>query len=125
MTLIVPGLSFRGLDGPGRLAARPLRWVERVGQIRPWGTFGPVIQLSKRATLVLEAIAMSISVGHARKHGATGEIAERMAETLTSEGHRAETRPVQQADDLGGYQRFGIAQQLTRLDAGRVQQAPR
>lgn len=52
---------------------------------------------------------MSISVGQTRKHGATGEITERIAEVLPSPGQRAETRPVQHVDDLGGYQRFGIA----------------
>ena len=68
---------------------------------------------------------MSISVGQTRKHDATGEMAERMAEVLPSAGQRAETRPVQHVDDLGGYQRFGIARQLTRLDAGRGQEATR
>ena len=68
---------------------------------------------------------MSISVGQTRKHGATGEIAERIAEVLSSAGQRAETRPVQQVDDLGGYQRFGIARQVTRLDAAGGQEAPR
>jgi menaquinone-dependent protoporphyrinogen IX oxidase len=68
---------------------------------------------------------MSISVGQTRKHGDTGEMTERMAEVLSSAGQRAETRPVQQAGDLGRYQRFGIAQPLTRLDAGRGQEAPR
>ena len=74
---------------------------------------------------VREAIAMSISVGQTRKHGAAGEITERISEVLPSAGQRAETRPVQQADDLGVYQRFGISPQLTRLDAGRVHEAPR
>lgn len=68
---------------------------------------------------------MSISVGQTRKHGGTGEITERISEVLPSGGQRAETRPVQHVDDLGGYQRFGISRQLTRLDAGLVQEAPR
>jgi menaquinone-dependent protoporphyrinogen IX oxidase len=74
---------------------------------------------------VPEAIAMSISVGQTRKHGATGEMAERIAEVLSSAGQRAETRPVQHVDDLGGYQRFGIARQVTRLGAPGGQEAPR
>jgi len=81
--------------------------------------------LSRRATLVPEAIAMSISVGQTRKHGATGDVAQGIAEVLPSPGQRAETRPVQQADDLGGYQRFGIARQVTRLGAPGGQEAPR
>jgi menaquinone-dependent protoporphyrinogen IX oxidase len=68
---------------------------------------------------------MSISVGQTSKHGATGEITERISQVLPSAGQRAETRPVQQADDLGGYQRFGIAQQSTRLAAGRGREVHR
>lgn len=51
---------------------------------------------------------MSILVGHASKHGATGEIAERIAEVLTLAGRQAEARPVQQAGDLGGYEGFVV-----------------
>jgi menaquinone-dependent protoporphyrinogen oxidase len=64
--------------------------------------------LAREATLAQEAMKMSILVGYASKHGATGEIAERIAETLTLAGRRAEARPVQQAGDLGGYQGFVI-----------------
>ena len=49
-----------------------------------------------------------ILVGYASKHGATAEIAERIAEILTQVGQPAEARPVQQAGDLGGYQGFVI-----------------
>jgi len=49
-----------------------------------------------------------ILVGYASKHGATAEIAERIAEILTLAGQHAEARPVQQAGDLGGYQGFVI-----------------
>ena len=51
---------------------------------------------------------MSILVGCASKHGATGEIAERLAELLTLAGQPAEARPVRQAGDLGGYEGFVI-----------------
>jgi hypothetical protein len=67
---------------------------------------------------------MSISVGQTRKHGATGEITERISEVLPSAGQRAETRPVHQADDLGATS-GSASRQLTRLDAGRGQEAPR
>jgi len=49
-----------------------------------------------------------ILVGYASKHGATAEIAERIAQILTLAGQPAEARPVQQAGDLGGYQGFVI-----------------
>jgi menaquinone-dependent protoporphyrinogen oxidase len=51
---------------------------------------------------------MSVLVGYASKRGATGEIAERIAEILTLAGQHAEARPVQQAGDLGGYEGFVI-----------------
>jgi len=51
---------------------------------------------------------MSFLVGYASKHGATGEIAERIAEILTLAGRHAEARPVQQAGDLGGYEGFVV-----------------
>jgi len=46
--------------------------------------------LSRGATLVQEATEMSVLVGYASKHGATGEIAERIAEILTLAGQHAE-----------------------------------
>ena len=49
-----------------------------------------------------------ILVGYASKHGATAEIAERIAQILTLAGQPAEARPVQQAGDLGGYRGFVI-----------------
>jgi len=47
-------------------------------------------------------------VAYASKHGATGEIAERIAETLTAAGRHADARPVQEAGDLAGYEGFVI-----------------
>jgi len=62
-----------------------------------------------------------ILVGYASKHGATAEIAERIAEILTLAGQYAEARPVQQAGDLGRHEGFviGSAAYLThsRKDA--------
>jgi menaquinone-dependent protoporphyrinogen oxidase len=49
-----------------------------------------------------------ILVGYASKHGATAEIAERIAEIITLAGQYAEARPVQQAGDLGGNGGFVI-----------------
>ena len=49
-----------------------------------------------------------ILVGYANQHGATAEIAERIAEILTLAGQYAEARPVQQAGDLGGNGGFVI-----------------
>ena len=51
---------------------------------------------------------MSVLVGYASKHGATGEIAERIAENLSLAGRHAQARPVQQAGDLGGYEGFVV-----------------
>src|ERR1035438_2772228 len=64
--------------------------------------------LSRGATLVREARGMSVLVGYASKHGATGEIAERIAKILTLAGQHAEARPVHQAVDLGGYEGFVV-----------------
>jgi len=66
-----------------------------------------VTPLSTGATLIPEGKTV-ILVGYASKHGATAEIAERIAEILTLAGQAAEARPVQQAGDLGGYQGFVI-----------------
>jgi menaquinone-dependent protoporphyrinogen oxidase len=78
------------------------------GRHRRGGTFDPVMPLSRGATLVQEAMEMSVLVGYASKHGATGEIAERIAEILTLAGRHAEARRVQQAGDLGGYEGFVV-----------------
>jgi flavodoxin len=45
---------------------------------------------------------MSVLVGYASEHGATGEIAERIAEILTLAGRHGQARPVQRASDLCG-----------------------
>lgn len=63
--------------------------------------------LSTGATLMAEGKTV-ILVGYGSKHGATAEIAERIADILTLAGQPAEARPVQQAGDLGGYQGFVI-----------------
>ncbi len=47
-------------------------------------------------------------VAYASKHGATREIAERIAETLTAAGQDAEARPVGEAGDVSGYDAFVI-----------------
>ena len=57
---------------------------------------------------------MLILVGYARKHGATGEIAECIADILTLAGQHAEARPIQQAGDLGGYEGSSSAVPLTQ-----------
>ena len=49
---------------------------------------------------------MSILVAYASRHGATGQIAERIAENLREAGKDAEARPVQEAADLDGYEGF-------------------
>ncbi|MGZ4532981.1 MAG: flavodoxin domain-containing protein [Mycobacteriaceae bacterium] len=57
-----------------------------------------------------------ILVGYASKHGATGEIAQRIAGILTSAGQHAEARPVQQAGDLGGYEGFVVGTDAKGVD---------
>jgi menaquinone-dependent protoporphyrinogen oxidase len=49
-----------------------------------------------------------ILVAYASKHGATQEIAERIAERLAAAGQQAEARPVQAAGALGGYDAFVV-----------------
>lgn len=51
---------------------------------------------------------MSILVVYSSKHGATKEIAERIAGQLTSAGQKAEARPVKSAGDLTGYDAYVI-----------------
>ena len=51
---------------------------------------------------------MSILVAYASKHGATREIAERIAESLRAAGQPANARPVQEAGDLDDYEGFVI-----------------
>ncbi|MBE3075422.1 MAG: flavodoxin domain-containing protein [Actinobacteria bacterium] len=51
---------------------------------------------------------MSVLVAYASKHGATGEIAERIAAGLRAAGQPADARPVQGAGDLDDYEGFVI-----------------
>jgi menaquinone-dependent protoporphyrinogen oxidase len=46
---------------------------------------------------------MRVLVASATRHGATGEIAEAIASTLTARGVNAELRRVEDVEDLGGY----------------------
>ena len=51
---------------------------------------------------------MSILVAYASKHGATRQIAERIAETLRMAGHNAEARPLKGVGELASYDAFVI-----------------
>ena len=46
---------------------------------------------------------MAVLVAYASKHGATREIAEWIAQTLTAAGQQAQVRPVPAAGDLTGH----------------------
>ena len=51
---------------------------------------------------------MLVLVAYASKHGATQEIAERIAQTLAAAGHATQARPVTAAGDLADYDAFVI-----------------
>ena len=51
---------------------------------------------------------MTTLVGYASRYGATQGIAERIADTLASAGHRAQARPVQAVGDLARYDAYVI-----------------
>jgi len=51
---------------------------------------------------------MPVLVVYASKHGATREIAERVAQTIVAAGQQAQARPVTAAGDLAGYDAFVI-----------------
>jgi menaquinone-dependent protoporphyrinogen oxidase len=51
---------------------------------------------------------MSILVAYAGKQGATGEIAERIAEGLRAAGQHADARPFEEAGDLADYEGFVV-----------------
>jgi len=50
----------------------------------------------------------SVLVAYASRHGATQEIAERVADTLRAAGLEASARPVRDAGDLAGYDAFVV-----------------
>ncbi len=49
---------------------------------------------------------MAVLVAYASKHGATREIAERVAQTISAAGQQVQARPVAAAGDLAGYDAF-------------------
>ena len=51
---------------------------------------------------------MPVLVVYATKHGATQEIAERVAQTMAAAGQQAQARPVTAAGDLTGYDAFVV-----------------
>lgn len=51
---------------------------------------------------------MPVLVVYASKHGATREIAERIAQTMTAAGQQAQARPVTAVGDLTGYDAFVV-----------------
>ena len=51
---------------------------------------------------------MPVLVVYASKHGATREIAERVAQTMAAAGQQAQARPVTAAGDLTGYDAFVV-----------------
>jgi menaquinone-dependent protoporphyrinogen oxidase len=55
-----------------------------------------------------EVTEMPVLVVYASKHGATGEIAERVAQTMAAAGQQARARPVTAAGDLTGYDAFVV-----------------
>jgi menaquinone-dependent protoporphyrinogen oxidase len=55
-----------------------------------------------------EVIEMSVLVAYASKHGATLEIAERIAATVAAAGQQVQARPVSAAGDLASYDAFVI-----------------
>jgi menaquinone-dependent protoporphyrinogen oxidase len=87
----------RKATGPTRSAGLPDR--ENVSCVSPPSS----LPLSP-----LPATEMSILVAHASKHGATGEIAERIAEGLRAGGRHADARPFEEAGDLADYEGFVI-----------------
>jgi Flavodoxin domain len=56
----------------------------------------------------LPAIEMSILVAFLSKHGATGEITERIAQGLRAARQHADARPAQKGGDLADYEGFVI-----------------
>jgi menaquinone-dependent protoporphyrinogen oxidase len=52
--------------------------------------------------------SVTVLVAYAGKHGATRQIAERIAATLTASGQPAVAQPVETVDDVAGYNAFVI-----------------
>jgi menaquinone-dependent protoporphyrinogen oxidase len=52
---------------------------------------------------MMQITRTDVLVVHASKHGATGQIADRIAATLTACGRPAVARPVEAVDDVAGY----------------------
>ncbi len=59
-----------------------------------------------------EVIEMRVLVAYATKHGATREMAERVAQTMTAAGQQAQARPVTAAGDLAGCDAFVVGSAL-------------
>jgi menaquinone-dependent protoporphyrinogen oxidase len=61
--------------------------------------------LKNSQSIIPEEYSMSkqVLIAYASKHGATAEIAGKIAERLTCAGFSAETNPVKQVKDLSGY----------------------
>jgi menaquinone-dependent protoporphyrinogen oxidase len=55
-----------------------------------------------------EVTEIPVLVAYASKHGATREIAERVAQAMAAAGQRAQPRPVTAAGDLAGYDAFVV-----------------
>jgi menaquinone-dependent protoporphyrinogen oxidase len=53
-------------------------------------------------------IAVTVLVAYASKHGATRQVAERIAATLAADGQPADARPAKHVTDLAGYDAFVI-----------------
>jgi menaquinone-dependent protoporphyrinogen oxidase len=65
-----------------------------------------------------------VLVAYGSKHGATGEIAERIGETLRSSGHEVDVRPAGEVRDVDSYDAFVVGSAVYikrwRRDARRL-----
>lgn len=69
---------------------------------------GPRAFATRPVSTPREVHAMTVLVVYASKHGATRQIAERIAATLTAAGPPAAARPAEDAGNLAGYDAFVI-----------------